>query len=383
MQPSVGSETVGSAYTPASQSPLIDLSREFEASRGRVVACVLLDFVRRRLPTRLQRHLGAELSALIVFVSTAAILALVTLLGRDDLRLIAAPLALAAGTVAAGLYSVHWIFEYTIRELDRSFDNQLTSGSAKRMISRWLRAATNVRAQVITISIIVCAVNAAIAAASRMAIRPFPIYASSYVAISLAAVALGQGVYWAFVVPTSVHVLARLPGRELGVFPLNPSRTPCLVGYSRLMSVYALSSAAMSTMSLLTCIALRPAWNSIAGWSMIALLGFGYLVTTYVFAYPHVVLAGVVRREKFTLVCELQRQIARLWAEAASTDAQWDAIRRLGAVVAELQGTRYSVVNFAAMRSYAASLATPTIALIAGRVDWAPVLHWMGLPALK
>ena len=370
------------AYIPDGPfTPHADLPQAFERSRQRVLACWLLE--RSGISLRLgYMAISPNLTGAIA-VGTALLLLLTaaTWLEGGDVPRIAAAIVLASLTTSLGLYSVTRLFAYTTAELETSFNSRLSSEGARRSIIAWIEFVTDPRKQRIAVVIMAVLAVAVTALLQAQRVRPFPIYVSTYLAMVAAGIGLGQGVYLAVLVPTSAVVLARLDPADLRTYKLNPSRTPLLAGYARLMNAYARASALSTTLALATIIALRPIWTATATWALLGVLFLGYVITSYVFIVPHLVLSSVIRREKARALAEVQVVVSAMWERALSGDLEaGQSFERLRRFADEIYQSRSSLVDIAGIRAYAASLAVPTLTLIAGRINWIALLRKAGLP---
>ena len=277
-------------------------SGDFRRLRPRILILKPLDAAVRAISGRVSSHMRLPLVAVTFLAVHAGILAAVTLAEGESVVAIGLPLLLASATTVGVMVVSAKLFNHTEEVLKVLFDPVLAGSAAEKRLRPWLDRVADTRPQHL------CAWGGAAAAVGLTAyldslpVAPFPIHWSTYLAMGTAAWVLGGAAYWTLAIPTSARIVESFSADDIGIYKLDPAQTPVLKAYAGLFRLYALSGGAMATLVMLTIVALRPQW----GWDTTGLLAIilvaGYMMITYVFLYPQLVLRRLIHREKWIAV---------------------------------------------------------------------------------
>ncbi len=349
-------------------------------ARSRILACIVLDRIGTLVshsPTQTQR---AGKAAARVFVFEVILLVVITLLESRNLAEIIVPLLLASGTTAFALYVFVSGLEPIVGPLEPLLDDPATAEHITAVIKDWLTKATSAPLQWLFPSFLTALGLMALFILQHLPQPPFSIHFSSYVALGLAAFAVGHAGYWALVSPTIARQLYQLNAEELKVFPLDPGRTPSLLAMSKALGKSALFGAALITLCMITYFALQPAITVTSTWFLFLILIVGYLVASYEYFYPQFHFSRIIRREKEHAIRELQSALSAYWVRRNTlNNDDFARIDHLLALIKALDERKSTTIDFASFRTYLVSLIAPTLTYLGGTIDWTAVLQRLRL----
>jgi hypothetical protein len=364
--------------TPNAECKLVRLLSE---ARSKILACLVLDRIGTLFSRQQAQTKRAARAVALFFVLEFILLVVITLLEGRELPAVILPVLLTSITTAFALYVFVDGFGPIVGQLEPILDDPSSEEHINAVIKDWLTKATSSPLQWFFPSLLTVLGLTALFILQHLPQPPFAISLSSYVALGLAALAVGHAGYWALVLPTIARQLYQLSARELKVFPLDPGRTPSLLATSRALGKSALLGAVVITLCMVTFFSLRPATTSTSTWSLFLLLVLGYLIASYEYFYPQFHFARIIQREKDHSIHELQATLSKYWARRDTLDNDdFARIDHLLALIKTLEGGKDTTIDFASLRSYLVSLLTPTLTYLGGTIDWTAVLQRLGLP---
>ncbi len=363
--------------------PLSTIAEQF---RRRLVPHVVLHWVGRRVAPRAARARVPAIGAWTIALTSAAVLVVVTLLGRDPLAPVAPAIVLAAATYGLTLYAVDHLAALGTSTLARHFDPLPLSPVAKRETFGWLTwlgpmAQTLLSFAYALIGVIgIWLIDPARPSFGPLGFAPsagapIPIYASTYVAIALAGVTLGFGFSYAVVLPIGLARSLRLIPSDLPLSPVDPARTPFVRAGIALTNRASATAAGIIAMCLLTLSALRPLWNATSAAPLYAALAVGIAATTVAFLGPQVVASRVIARKKAALSEFLHGRIDSLWNGNIDDADRLERLAALQHLLLLLERTPNTVLGLASARRYLVGVGSQVGATALGVVPW-----WEWLP---
>jgi hypothetical protein len=355
------------------------LVETFHGIKKRVVCNVLLEFAGwpfKKLDAQIRRIL-----ALGVFFLIFEAIQLVSLLAiQHPIQSVLIASLLGAFVAALCIYVVNWCYRYTCKQFEIALSRSPVSEDIERQISDWLVKATNPWVQILTALVITVIGLTSVYTIDRNIGFPFDVNVATYIALGLLGFFGGLGGYWGFVTPLITRVLSRGKLSGSGIDPLHPNKSPILVAISNILSACAGWFAFVISLCLTGVFALRPTFGTGRILYPLLFVFVGYAVSVWIFLYPQLNLARIVRHARDDTLSRIRREINRMYEQLDNLDQE--GVERLGDLI-ELHSTvakgGNTTIDLAALRSFIGSLAVPTVVAIIGVLDWGSILQKIGI----
>lgn len=195
-----------------------------------------------------------------------------------------------------------------------------------------------------------------------------PIFLSSYIVAFISGFLIGNGAYFALIVPTIACVLSKCRFR---LYCFAPSDAPFIRKVKSCFGMMTIANAIVFSVVMLEIYLLGPSGSKITMRLALACLIFGILVISYSFLYPHLFLSKIIRQEKWAVLDTLQARINRLYNSHDLPDSNTACeIKALMDLYSLAKLSPDSSLNVAVLRTYFSSLILPTVSFIAGLINW-------------
>lgn len=347
-----------------------------KASRQKVLACVLLDWIGDIFFRRRERNTQYIGSAFVIFLFEIFLLIVVGLIGKAPVISIIVPLLLASLITSIGLLVHTWSFDYSVEMLGPSLGEIVDrSEKAKENIYSWLKNVPGLRLQVFLSFIGAIVAVFLLVTINSSPLAPFPIYIPYFIAIGFSGFSLTQGAFWCLFSPSSINQLYKLNSEELLVSRLNPSQTPCIISMSRVLSNYSADFGITMTLCVLTVIALKPSTNLVTIWGVMLFFFLGYFISSFTFLYSQYLLSVIIRREKDQSIHQLIAELNKYWKKLDVLDKEsFENMKNINQLITEIEVTRNTAIDLTSLRSYIGSLIVPILTYLGGNINWVEVI---------
>lgn len=188
-----------------------------------------------------------------------------------------------------------------------------------------------------------------------------------YVGIFFCAGAIGQGTYFALMLPTIVMTASK---HRLNLYPYNPVKSPTVNVASSVFGILALGTSVAATSIMILILSTNPWGNETTRSIALGWLIYIWSVSSYTFLFPHYfIYKGILEEKRFQLnkldmvIKDYQSRIENLEKE------DLEKLKQLIELREKLASTRNSPIDMSGWGQYLTSLIFPALSFIGGVFD--------------
>jgi hypothetical protein len=342
---------------------------QWRAAEERIVCNWAFNLILSRFPARINLRARRLLALLFLFIIFSLLeLGLLAGFGRLTTSFVL-PALIVAVIASLSIYVINWAYQYIDEQTHGAVNSSPIGEKLDASLGLWARRVTKVWAQLAFSFAFMALVIGFLTLVERRVGLPFD-YDATILPIILLTFWGGQGIYWALVLPTVTEILRGSDSSDIDLYYPSPGRTPLLSAQSRIFAKLAMLVGLQSTITLVGLFALRPDVSTFRILYPIVLLLGVYAIAGWTFLYPQANLSEIVTRAKRAKLAEIDGEIHKSIPKLEEIDAvHFDHLKGL-VELHDLVDASPRTAEFYRFRVFVGSIITPTLAVVAGLVDW-------------
>lgn len=341
----------------------MELIKELRECGKRVLSTIVLDKLGEIYFKRFSIGIRRVLSAGMLFIIFEIIELFILILIHEPLQPVFISTLLSALAATMSLYSVCWCYQYTVDQTVASIRKSSIGNNVENRLIDQLRKLTNLRNQIlasIVSTILVLSILYVIELKIGLSFNCNT--SASFVTIGIASLGMGQGGYWAIVLPLLTKVLRDGDISEIVKNPLYPEKTPYLIAVSKMYSVYAMWDSFMVTLCLIGLFALGFRFDRGSFLNPIFLIILGYIITSWTFLYPQYNIAKIVKHSREDTLLQIEHESQILYKKIDKLENS--DFERLKLLMELHKNVSKGSIVITGLWSYISSMVTPTLVAV-------------------
>ena len=338
----------------------MDLIKEARKTEHKILANIILERITFWVHEPLESNSRKILALAILFGLFETIILFTLILTHEFISVFVLASIIASLIGSLSFFVINWCWYYTFKKFE-NFNTIKIGHDLKTWGLSSSARATNPLFQVIASIAAPLFFDSIMFVIERNIGLPFRWNFSMYVSLSVALIGMGQGGYWAIVVPLFFNHLEQVNPQEIDLDPLQPARTPLLVAGSTVLSTFTILDALMVSLFLLFFISLHPDFSKNSLYYSFGIVLFSYMVTAWTFLFPQVCLSRFVKRAKASTLQRIKEFQNRTYNDFDSLDNKGlERLNRLSSLYESVDKTPNTLLDFSSIRTFVSSVLVPT-----------------------
>jgi len=348
----------------------MDFIVEWRNSRANILVILLLDKIASRFFKSRSLATGRLLATIVLFLVFESLELGILALAQRPLAPILWPSLVMACLGSLFFYSITWAHQFALDYMERIIRPGTLGKNAEGDLIGWIRTWANLRYQYIA-SVITIAIVLSYGYWNRvfLDIRDLVVF------ISLLSWGAGQGFYWGLATPfLTVKIGQHLD--EVETDPIYPSRSPLLKMLSQQLLVFAVWIAGLITLFIVFAFLMAPQMRTGSSLYVVIATLISYAVSGWTFIFSQYNLSRIVRRIKEDTLRQIQTEINKTFQSLSKLEkSDFERLEKLMELHKTISERANTLIDVSTLRTFIASLLTPTFATLVGIVDWSGLLQ--------